>query len=400
MTESNLPLAGLRVLDIATFVAAPFAAATLSEFGAEVIKIEQPGEGDSLRRLGTQSKAGDTYWWLSDARNKKCITLDLRTPKGVEVFQKLVATADVVAENFRPGTLEKWGIGPEVLQAINPKLIVLRISAYGQTGPKANLPGFARIAHAFCGLTHLVGEADGPPLIPGSTSLGDYLTGIYGAFGVMLALRSREKTGKGQVVDLGLYEPMFRFLDELAPTYGATGLVRNRAGAEAPGAAPHSHYPTRDDKWVAIACSNDRMFQRLVEVMGKPELAQRPEYATGFERIKHRETLNALVSAWSGGLTQAEVLDLCSAGEVPCGPVNDIADIFADEQFATRENLLTLEHPIAGKITIPNVLPRLSNTPGRINHLGAALGEHNQQVYSELGLSSEEQEQLAKEKVI
>ena len=394
MNRVERPLSGLRVLDIATFVAAPFAAATLAEFGAEVIKIEQPGIGDSLRRLGTPSKAGDTYWWLSDARNKKCITLDLRTPKGVLLFKKLVSESDVVAENFRPGTLEKWGLGYDVLREINPKLIMLRISAYGQTGPKRNLPGFARIAHAFCGLSHLVGTPETPPLIPGSTTLGDYLAGIYGAFGIMVALAAREKTGKGQEIDVGLYEPMFRFLDELVPVYGDTGLVRERSGAEAPNAAPHSHYPTKDGKWVAIACTNDRMFQRLTKVMEKPELAEQEPFATTLARVANRDAVNGLVAAWSGALTQTEVIQRCSEGEVPCGPVNDIADIFKEPQFAERENLLTFDHPRAGRITIPNLVPRLSDTPGKVDHLGAALGEHNDEIYGGMGLSAEEIETL------
>jgi crotonobetainyl-CoA:carnitine CoA-transferase CaiB-like acyl-CoA transferase len=273
MQANPAPLAGIRVLDIATFVAAPFAAAALGEFGAEVIKVEQPGVGDSLRRLGTYSEAGDTYWWLSDARNKKCITLDFHTARGVELFKQMVAQSDVVVENFRPGTLEKWGIGYEDLRKVNEGLVMLRVSAYGQTGPKRNEPGFARIAHAFSGLTYLVGTADTPPLAPGSNTLADFLTGIYGAYGILLALRGKEKTGRGQYVDIGLYEPMFRFLDEMAPLYDKTGFVKERVGTGGGHAVPHNHYPTGDGKWVAIACTNDKMFARLAEVMGRPELA-------------------------------------------------------------------------------------------------------------------------------
>ncbi|MCZ6730816.1 MAG: CoA transferase, partial [SAR324 cluster bacterium] len=246
MQKCEAPLAGIRVLDIATFVAAPFAAAALGEFGAEVIKIEQPGVGDSLRRLGTYSDAGDTYWWLSDARNKKCITLDFHKPAGVDLFKRLVAQSDVVVENFRPGTLEKWGIGYEDLKAVNEGLIMLRVSGYGQTGPKKHEPGFARVAHAFSGLTYLVGTPDTPPLAPGSNTLADFLSGTYGAYGILLALRARDKSGKGQVVDIGLYEPMFRYLDEMAPVYQKTGYVKERVGTGGGHAVPHNHYPTGD----------------------------------------------------------------------------------------------------------------------------------------------------------
>ncbi|MCZ6532392.1 MAG: CoA transferase, partial [SAR324 cluster bacterium] len=278
MQKCEAPLAGIRVLDIATFVAAPFAAAALGEFGAEVIKIEQPGVGDSLRRLGTYSDAGDTYWWLSDARNKKCITLDFHKPAGVDLFKRLVAQSDVVVENFRPGTLEKWGIGYEDLKAVNEGLIMLRVSGYGQTGPKKHEPGFARVAHAFSGLTYLVGTPDTPPLAPGSNTLADFLSGTYGAYGILLALRARDKSGKGQVVDIGLYEPMFRYLDEMAPVYQKTGYVKERVGTGGGHAVPHNHYPTGDGKWVAIACTNDKMFARFAQVMGRPELAGEDMY--------------------------------------------------------------------------------------------------------------------------
>ncbi len=401
MTTPPLPLAGLRVLDIATFIAAPFAAASLAEFGAEVIKIEQPGKGDSLRQLGTPSEAGDTYWWLSDARNKHSITLDLRTERGADLFRQLVATADILVENFRPGTLEKWGLGWEELQRVNPRLILLRISAYGQTGPKRELPGFARIAHAFCGLTHLVGTPDSPPLIPGSTTLADYLSGIYGAFGIMLALRSRDQTGRGQMIDVGLYEPMFRFLDEMAPVYEKTGKVRQRAGMDAPNACPHSHFPAADGKWVAIACTNDRMFARLCEVMGKPELAQPDAYATYPQRNASRAEINRIVGEWSGALPQKEVIARCSEGEVPCGPIHTIEDIFADSQFAARDNLKTVPDERIGSLTVANVVPRLSETPGAINHLGPELGNATQRILGEeLGLSREELEKLKEEGVI
>ena len=401
MPSAPLPLEGIRVLDIATFIAAPFAAGALGEFGAEVIKIEQPGTGDSLRTLGTPSEAGDTYWWLSESRNKQCVTLDLRTPRGAELFKRLVADADVVVENFRPGTLEKWGLGYEALREVNERVIMLRISAYGQTGPKKNLPGFARIAHAFCGLSHLVGTPDGPPLMPGSTTLGDYLTGIYGAFGVLLALRARDASGRGQFIDIGLYEPMFRFLDEIAPVYQKTGFVRERTGAESGHVVPHSHYATNDGKWVAIACTNDKMFARFAEVMGRPELAAEDAFGRQDARREHLDEVNGLVADWTGSLTQNEVLERCREGAVPSGPINSIADIFADPHFAARENMIKVKDERAGTLTVPNVVPRLSGTPGKVNHLGRKLGADNEAVFQELlGIGKEELKQLQKEGVV
>ena len=401
MTDLPAPLEGIRVLDIATFIAAPFAAAGLGEFGAEVIKIEKPGDGDSLRGLGTPSPAGDSYNWLNEARNKKCVTLDLRHPKGVELFKRMVAESDVVVENFRPGTLEKWGLGYDVLSRINEGLILLRVSGYGQTGPKRSLPGFARIAHAFCGLTYLTGQPDTPPLMPGSTTLADYLTGIYGAYGVLLALRVKERTGKGQVIDIALYEPMFRFLDELAPVYAATGHVRERMGADTYNSVPHSHYPTRDGQWVAIACTNDKMFARFAEMIGRPELAADDAFGKKPARMAAREEVNKIVSDWTSTLTRDQVVDACAAGEVPCGPIYSIADIMSDPHYAARGDLLTVDDPRAGEVTVPAPMPFLSATPGRLNHLGAAIGQHNATVFGEwLGIGEEELERLKAEGVV
>ena len=395
MTDSPTPLEGIRVLDIATFIAAPFSAAALGEFGAEVIKIEKPAVGDSLRELGTRSPAGDSYNWLNESRNKKCVTLDLRQPRGAELFKELVAGADVVVENFRPGTLERWGLGYEALRQVNEGVILLRITGYGQTGPKRNLPGFARIAHAYCGLTYLTGQPDTPPLMPGSTTLADYLTGIYGAYGVLLALRVRDKTGQGQVIDIGLYEPMFRFLDELAPVYAATGKVRERMGADTYNSVPHSHYPTRDGQWVAIACTNDKMFARFAEMMGRPELAAAEAYGKKAARLAQRAEVNRIVSEWTAGLTRDEVLARCAEGEVPCGPINSIADIFAEEHYAARGDLLKVNDPRAGEVVVPAPMPFLSATPGRLEHLGQAMGAHNEEVFCRwLGLSAGELDEL------
>lgn len=389
---TKLPLEGVRVLDIATFVAAPFASTILSEFGAEVIKVENPKGGDPWRHYGTKTdRDGDTLAWMTESRNKTSVTLDLRTPEGVDILKRLVEKSDVMCENFRPGTLERWGLGWDVLSAANPGLILLRVSGYGQTGPYKQRPGFARIAQAFGGLTYLAGMPDGPPVTPGSTSLADYTSGLYGALGIMMALRSRDQTGEGQVIDMALYESIFRFLDELVPAYAKEGTVRQREGMGTKLACPHGHFQTGDDKWVSIACTSDRMFERLAKVMGQPELAGPDKYQTTAQRIASRETVDGLVTAFTRSHDQAEVLKRCTDGDVPCGAINSVADIFADPQFEARDNLLRFEDPVAGEIVIPGVIPKLSKTPGRVKHIGPPLGDGIESVYGGLlGLSEEE----------
>ncbi len=376
-------LAGIRVLDIATFIAAPFCGTVLGDFGAEVIKIELPDEGDPLRRFGTPTECGDTYVWLSEARNKKSVTLDLRAKEGAALFRELVRHSDVVLENFRPGTLEKWGLGFDALSAVNPKLIMLRVSGYGQDGPNRNKPGFARIAHGFSGLAHLAGEPGRPPVMPGSTSLADYISGLWGAIGVLLALRHADATGQGQVIDIGLYESVFRLLDEIAPVYAKTGFVRERMGADTVNVVPHSHYETADGRWVALACSSDKMFARLAEAMGRPDLAGDGPYATMAARLAHRDDVNGIVAAWVHTMTLEGVLDACDHYQVPCGPIYDIKDIFDDPHYRARENVMEVASR-AGLISIPSALPRMSRTPPRFKHAGVAKGDHTDEILSTL----------------
>jgi crotonobetainyl-CoA:carnitine CoA-transferase CaiB-like acyl-CoA transferase len=398
-TKDKSALEGLRVLDIATFVAAPFCGTILADFGAEVIKIEQPAGGDALRKFGTITDCGDSLIWLSEARNKKTVTLDLRKPEGAELFRKLVEKADVVLENFRPGTLEKWGLGFEALQKINPGLVMLRISAYGQTGPKKFEPGFARIAHAFAGLSYLSGEPDGPPVVPGSTSMADYVSGLWGAIGVMMALRARDRTKKGQFIDLGLYESVFRLLDELAPAYAKYGTVRHRMGADTVNVAPHSHYQTGSGEWVALACTSDKMFVRLAEMMGQPELADK--YPTSKVRSDNRAFINSVVAAWMAERSLEQVITETHAGEVPCAQIYSIADIFEDEQYKARGNMLNVTDERVGDLVIPAPLPRMSETPPTFRHTGRPLGADNEDVYrSLLGLTNDEFDAIIRNKVI
>ncbi len=386
------PLAGLRVIDVATFIAAPYTATILGEFGAEVIKVEHPRGGDPFRRFGTATDLPDaTLAWLSEARNKESVTLDLRTDEGADLFRRLVAVSDVVCENFRPGTLESWGLGWDVLSAVNPGLVLLRVTGYGQTGPYRDRPGFARIAHAVGGLSALAGMPDGPPVTPGSTSLGDYLTGLYGAIGVLIALwHRRVNGGRGQVIDIGLYESVFRVLDELAPAYQRAGIVREREGAGTRNAVPHGHFPTADRRWVAIACTTDKMFARLAGAMGRLDLAADDRWGRQDRRLAERDAVIALVGAWTGSLSRDEVMRRCLEAEVPIGPLNTIADIFDDPQFQARRNLATIEAEPLGPVVVPAPIPRLSETPGQVTHLGPRLGAATERVLTSLlGLNAE-----------
>mgnify|MGYP003637169668 FL=1 len=282
--------------------------------------------------------------------------------------------ADVVCENFRPGTLERWGLGWDVLSELNPALVLLRISGFGQDGPYRDRPGFARIAHAVGGLTYLAGMPGGPPVTPGSTSLADYISGLYGAVGILLSLREVERSGVGQVIDVALFESIFRVLDELAPLYAKHGVVREAEGVGTRNACPHGHFPCADGKWVAIACTSDRIWQRMAaNVLALPELAAR--YPTTAARLAAREVIDGAVEAFTKSLAMEDVVARCTAGDVPCGAINSIADIFTDEQFAARGTLAELVHETLGRIVVPNVLPRLSATPGAIESLGPALGD-------------------------
>lgn len=395
------PLAGLRVLDIATHLAAPFCATILGEFGAEVIKVELPGRGEGTRYSGTMTEAGSSLMWLSEARNKKSVTLDLRTAEGADLFKRLVQKSDIVVENFRPGTLERWGLGYDVLKSVKPDLILARVSAYGQTGPYRQRPGFARIAHAFAGLSYLAGEPGGRPVIPGSTSLADYITGLYSALGVLLSVIARTRTGKGQMVDIGLYEGILRMLDDMIPRYAKTGYVRERMGADTINHVPHSHYRTRDGQWIALACTDDRMWERFLGVMQRPDLLESRRFATMPQRIAGRDEVNAIVADFVAGMDRDDFLALCMAHEVPAGPINSVAEIFKDPQIEARGNLLALDVPGEGTVVVSNVVPRLSETPGQVRAPGPSVGQHNREIYGGLlGLDDAQLVTLGRQQVI
>ena len=392
-------LNGIRVLDLGTFIAGPHCATILGEFGAEVIKVE-PKTGDSLRRLGTTTECGDTLVWLSEARNKKCITLDLATDRGRELLRQLAAKCDIVVENFRPGTLEKWGLGYDELKKLNRGAILVRISAYGQDGPMRSQPGFARIAHAFSGLSYLAGLPGGMPVVPGSTSLADYMSGMYGAIGALVALQARQTSGEGQCIDLALYESVFRVLDEIAPAFQKFGYVRERMGADAVNVCPHSHYQTRDGKWIAIACTSDAMFARLAEVMEQPELAAANRYGPQALRLAARDEVNVIVANWVATLDLEAVLARCAKGGVPASLIYSIAEIFEDAQYRARGNIKVTESR-AGAIAVPDVVPRLSATPGEVRWLGEGIGARNDEIFRDLlGLEDADLNRLRDEGVI
>jgi succinyl-CoA:(S)-malate CoA-transferase subunit A len=386
------PLTGIRVIDVGNFLAGPYAATVMGEFGAEVIKVEHPIGGDPMRRFGTATERPDaTLKWLSESRNKKSVTCDLLQPEGVQIFLKLVSRSQVLIENFRPGVMEGWGLTWDVLRDVNPKLVMLRVTGYGQTGPYRRRPGFAHIAQAFGGLNYLAGFPGETPVMPGTVPLGDYIASLFGAIGLMIALRHAERTGRGQVIDVGIYEAVFRVLEEIAAAYGLHGTVREREGAGSFVACPHGHFRTKNDKWIAIACTTDKMFERLAAAMGRPELASAAMYGEQRRRLAAREKVNLAVTEWVASLDRPEVLAKCLAEEVPAGKVNSIADIFADEHFVARGNLARVPDAELGELVVPGVVPRLSATPGRITNLGPALGNATAEVLAGLlGLDAAE----------
>lgn len=401
-TPTALPLSGIRVIDVGNFLAGPYAAAILGEFGAEVLKVEHPIAGDPMRRFGTATSRPDaTLKWLSESRNKKSVTIDLRQPEGVALFLKLVAKSHVLIENFRPGTMEEWGLGWNALRTANPALVMLRVSGYGQTGPYRRRSGFAHIAQAFGGLNYLAGFPGETPVLPGTVPLGDYIASLFGAIGIMIALRHQEATGRGQVIDVGIYEAVFRVLEEIAAAYGVDGRIREREGSGSFVACPHGHFKTKDDKWIAIACTTDKMFERLAIAMGQPHLASSGLYGDQRKRLAARDAVNQIVIEWVGGMSRDDVLALCLAEEVPVGKVNSIADIFEDEHFIARGNLAHFDEPGIGDVVIPGVVPTLSATPGHITNLGPTLGNATTDVLHELlGMTTAEIQRLRQQKII
>jgi succinyl-CoA--D-citramalate CoA-transferase len=401
VSEDGVPLAGVRVVEMGSFLAGPFCGQLLADYGAEVIKVEPPGKGDPMREWGRHRKEGRTLWWPIIARNKKSVTLNLREEEGQELACRLLAEADVVVENFRPGTLEKWGLGYEKFSQGNPGLVMVRVSGFGQTGPYRDQASFGAIGEAMGGIRHITGFPDQPPPRTG-ISLGDSLAATFGTLGAVTALYHREAHGgKGQVVDIGIYEGVLALMESTIPEYVLTGHVRGRTGSVLPFVAPSNIYPTRDGDYILIAGNADTVFGRLAEAIGHPEWTEDERYATHHARGEHQEELDDMISDWTKERTADEVSEAMAEAGVPAGKVFTAKDMVEDPHYEARENVVTIEDPEIGPFPMQNVVPHLSETPGKVRWTGPKLGQHNDEVYGELlGLGEEERNKLRERGVI
>ena len=394
------PLDGLTVIEMGTLIAGPFCGQILGDFGATVIKIEDPKAGDPMRQWGRSLPKGHSPWWPVIGRNKRSVTLDLRTAEGQDIARRLIGGADVLVENFRPGALEKWGLGYERLSVDNPGLVMARVSGFGQTGPYSSRAGYALIGEAMGGLRYITGEPDRAPARAG-ISVGDSLAGLHAALGTMMALHARHRSGKGQIVDAAIYESVLSVMENLITEYGLTGYVRERSGSVLPGIAPSNAYPTKDGALVVIGANQDTLFRRLCDAMGRPELAADPRYAGHAARGENQAELDALIGAWTGTLEADALLALMETSGVAAGRVYRAPDMLADPQFAAREAIVDVPHPVFGAVKMQNAFPKLTDTPGAVRWPGPALGEHTAEVLSgRLGLSAEDIAGLRERRVI
>ncbi|WP_322978478.1 CaiB/BaiF CoA-transferase family protein [Pseudomonas sp. C11] len=384
---SNMALLGLKVIEMGQLIAGPFASKLLGEFGADVIKIEPPGVGDPLRKW-RKIKDGTSLWWHVQSRNKRSLTLDLKQAEAQDIVRKLVAEADVLVENFRPGTLEGWGLGYDALKAINPRLIMLRISGYGQTGPYRDLPGFGVIGEAMGGLRHLSGYPGQAPVRVG-ISIGDSLSSLYGVIGVLLALQERARSGEGQEIDVALYESVFAMMESLIPEYDAFGYIREPAGSALPGITPSNSYPCNDGSYVLIAGNGDSIYKRLMSLIGRDDLGNDPRLAQNDGRSQHAELIDGSIAEWSAQRSRDEVIEALKGARVPAGYPYTAADIVQDPHYLARQMIEQVQTSV-GPLKVPGVLPKLSRTPGRIGTGGPQLGEHNDDILAGLGLSEEQ----------
>ena len=394
------PLKGLTVIEMGTLIAGPFCGQILGDFGATVIKLEDPGKGDPMRQWGRSLPKGHSPWWPVIGRNKRSVTLNLRDPEGQAIARKLIAGADVLIENFRPGAMEKWGLAYESLAADNPRLVMARVSGFGQTGPYAQRAGYALIGEAMGGLRYITGEPDRAPARAG-ISVGDSLAGLHAALGTMMALHARERTGKGQIVDAAIYESVLSVMENLITEYGLTGYIRERSGSVLPGIAPSNAYPTADGALVVIGANQDTLFKRLCEAMGRPELSADPRYAGHAARGENQAQLDGLIGAWTSALTADEVLALMEANGVAAGRVYRAPDMLDDPQFAARGAIVETPHPVFGTVKMQNAFPKLSDTPGGVRWPGPGLGEHTDEVLTDrAGVSADDLAKLRERGVI
>ncbi|MEM8740506.1 MAG: CoA transferase [Pseudomonadota bacterium] len=379
----------MRVIEMGQLLAGPFCGQLLADFGAEVIKCEQPGAGDPMRQWGREKPHGKSLWWPVVARNKKSITLNLREPEGQDVVRQLVETSDILIENFRPGTMERWGLGYDALSEINPRLVMVRVTGFGQTGPYAKRAGYGAIGEAMGGLRYVVGDPSTQPSRMG-ISIGDELAATYACLGAMMAVHARERTGRGQIVDSAIYEAVLAMMESLVSEYDVAGYVRERTGPILPNVSPSNVFDTKDGKLLLIAANQDTVFKRLAAAMGRPELAEDARYATHSARGAHQTELDALINAWTQTVEIGPLEALLEENGVPCGLIYKAEDMIEDPHFRAREAIVKVQHPDFGPIRMQNVAPKLSDTPGAVRHVGPALGEHNDDVYRGiLGLSDE-----------
>jgi crotonobetainyl-CoA:carnitine CoA-transferase CaiB-like acyl-CoA transferase len=393
------PLNGVRVIEIGTLIAAPFAARLMGEFGAEVIKIESMGQGDPLRKW-RKLHEGTSLWWYLQSRNKKSLSLNLKSPEGIEIVKRLAESADVLIENLRPGALEKLGLGWDVLHALNPKLTLVRISGYGQSGPYRDRPGFGAIGEAMGGIRYTTGTPGSPPARVG-VSLGDSLASMHAVMGALMSLlRVKTGQGDGQIVDVSLVESVFNLMESLVPEYDMLGHVRERSGGALPGIAPSNTYPTADGAYVVIAGNSDPIFKRLMQTIGRPDLGEAPEFAQNDGRAAQSEMLDAAISAWSSSLPINDVLQALEQAEVPAGRIYNVADIVADPHYQAREMILDAQLPGGTHVKMPGIVPKLSETPGSVNWQGPALGQHTDSVLGDLGMTAADIAQLKTDGVV
>lgn len=394
-----LPLQGVKVIELGTLIAGPFCARLLAEFGAEVIKIEPPGSGDPLRKW-RKLHDGTSLWWYAQARNKKSVTLDLKQQEAQEIVRKLARDADIVVENFRPGAMEKWGLGWSELSRINPRLIMVRLSGFGQTGPYRDRAGFGAIGESMGGLRYVTGHPDRPPVRVG-VSIGDSIAALHGVIGALMALHHRNVNGgRGQFVDVALYEAVFNMMESVLPEYGMFGFVRERSGASLPGIVPSNTYVTRDGKYVVIGANADSIFKRMMNAIGRSDLADDPALAHNDGRVARTVEIEKVIGDWVAGHDLERVLEVLEKADVPSGKIYDIADIARDAHYAAREMIGSYRLKDGKSLKLPGIVPKLSETPGETKWVGPALGEHTGEVLSALGYGVEQQRDFKKRGVI
>jgi len=376
------PLADLKVIEMGVLLAGPFCGQLLGDYGAEVIKIEQPKVGDPMRNWGQEKAHGMSLWWPVIARNKKSITLNARVAEGQEIIKNLVKEADVLIENFRPGTMEKWGLGYEDLAKINPRLIMVRVTGFGQTGPYSPQAGYGSIGEAMGGIRYVVGEKDRPPSRIG-VSLGDALAATFATLGALTAVHARETTGRGQMVDSAIYEAVLSMMESLIPEYQIGGYIRERSGSILPNVAPANSYPTKDGDYL-LAANQDTVFKRLADAMGQPELATDERYSTHGARGQHQQQLDDLIGEWTKNYSSEELRDLMNEHGVPNGKIFTAPDMLENEHYAARDAIVSMKHPALGELKMQNVFPKMSETQGKVKWCGPELGQHNDEIYGEM----------------